>query len=114
MLRTAHREKHNCLYLILLIILFFCFFTKFTYCYLSISKNKPKLNYLYYKNLDINNNKENTFKIDLNAFPSKKANSFIELSNHKELYFANFAISNGVKQFLHFHASVRKTKFYLI
>ena len=107
MLSTANTEKLNGLYLILLITLFFCFYSKFAHCYLSISKNKPKLNYLNLKKLDINNNKENSFKIDLTAHPSKNANSFIDISTNKELYFANFAISHGVKQFLHFHASVR-------
>ena len=89
---------------------FICFFCKSSvFCSPNILKNILDTNKINnYKHLDINNNnnKENIFKIDLTANPSKKSNSFIQIVNHKELYTSSFSITGGVKQYLHFHASV--------
>ena len=107
----ANKNIFNTLIFIILNILL-C--NKFAFCYIdfTINKNKQKNDISTYKDLDINNdkNKDKIFKVDLTANPIKNSNSFLQVTNHKELYWANFAISKGVKQYLHFHASVRKNK----
>ena len=112
MLTTNKTFKLNSIYLILLITIFYSSYTKIANCNLSISKikNKSIKNNSKFKKLDINlkNNKDNIFKIDLTANPSNKSNSFLDITSNKELYFASYKMSHGVKQFLHFHSSVKK------
>jgi hypothetical protein len=109
MLSKKNTLKLNKIYLILFSIFFFLY-TELAYCDLSIL-NKNKFINQNYRNLDINsnNNKENSFKILLKPNPSNKSNSFIDISFNKikDLYFTNFKISKVIKQFLHFHASVK-------
>jgi hypothetical protein len=104
MYKSLSIEKNNCFYSTIFLILFIFFFKKFTYCLI----NQQKINYSSYKYLDINNekNKENILKIDLDVNPSKKSNSFLQITDYKELYNSDFVNSRGIKQFLHFHPSV--------
>jgi hypothetical protein len=103
MYKLSSIEKKNCFYSTVFLIFIFLF-NKFAFCFTI----ETKIYYSRYKHLDIenDNNKENIFKINLRANPSKKSNSFLQIGNHKELYHASFAISSGIKQYLHFHSSV--------
>lgn len=84
--------------LLLFTILFICKET-------AICQFNPETNHRNYKHLDIKNHKDNVYKIDLTANPTKNSNSFLEI-NPNELYLSNFHTNKGVKQFIHFHASV--------
>ena len=101
MLGNNKTIKQNIILLILLLTIFLYSFQKFTICSINISHKNSNLH-----KLDIKNQK-NSFKIDLTAHPSKDSNSFLDLSANKELFFANISISHGIKQFLHFHSSVK-------
>ena len=98
-------EKKNSLKSLKLVIFIFFFCYRSTFCHTNQSNNAKANN--SYKHLDIEN-KENIFKIDLTAHPSKKSNSFLELVNHKKSQLSNFSLHGGVKQYIHFHSSVRK------
>lgn len=103
-------KKFDAIYLILITIFFsFININNMINCNL-INENKL----FNYKHLDIRNLK-NSIKLDLSAHPSKSKKSFLDIgfstnnpNDNSDLYFSNFALSQGVKEYLHFHDSVNK------